>query len=1624
MQEKMASIPSINELNNPFTKTTTANQPLTASQLEQLGFKVPAIHTALAPLPPVTKSGALALERNRDGYSDRGISMRLEPWFDSDWRFGADGQATLRYDILHVSHRDPKRTRVGRVWKPSKGKVQIVESKAWGDETFTLQPAAAATAGELVDRNVLTACENINAMFPTNNMADRAALGTADTSNIRRLINDPSNPVRMLWRMAIMWWQKAYAEHIGTRVVIEHPLDTTRVRFVNSAKTWVGQIAGGGECNWAPLTIVNWVHAVDTVASVLAVAISTQMQVTYAGNKDMPDIFRSWPSIDNLKAMVICGADSANMTLYGSLSAADVWDVAAAWAAQNSKVDLLVEIIEAIGVWVYSPVGGIAPFHMNSVTIGLPAARMRSNFMAPIATKRYEWGEQSGLVHQPPIEKLLLEGLLLNAAWSAATRHVAHLHGLSHPQFLSGGVYRTARSLFALGSGTSSIMMQSEALLNSLGLEGQIGRILNKVGMNENTLSNVEKWCANSDGVQWEEIMPSMPQMPETSALVGLLHPVKLKREQTVYTYKWYTARDLDGVTSPAAAYVALAQLGAASFGMQYYVPAYGHYTWAHSNVAKNYRGVSSDWAFMQPMSFQSVVVETSYYFKDSDGIARAMVGDQLMAQYTHHIVKPQNAPDLMLMDIPAGTIPPDMDDMIPRGSDEGRDESGRVPRGPPGVSKPENLYRPPSPARVEEAASSGLPTAQEQGTSQQGQEQAIKQQAMSPIPSRPDSPVKQTVAPATASEEGVLMVGVLEVPSGSSSDNEESRAGQEPDNGTVKMDQPTIQQQMDKVKGKRPMEPWMEAAQEAEAKAMATVQPQELLVLEAPIKSVTIATERTDRYKPTDVPITTSLKDLFPKAMPLGSKTNEKGTVKYEQILNGIDNEYAALVTRYAPANLSKWEAEKKALEEQRKSTSGIEPKIITSQGPAAELARVVALDIARDAGYAGPLAQELIKHNFSADEFRTEVLMPYHFNPMYTKPNQTMLTHNGYLKAVEVEGEKMLKIKVLCNADKTGNPTAAIANALRKNAVTDPENRDGTQCSHSVEVLLPMAKTDTRANLEMAKAFKNNLVVRKYKIDKFDPITSNDDDAINSYIHALPLNLSNSMRLIKMQQVEHAKEGAPYDASEAWATAVREFRKPKAKGSNGEWRVKSPLAKLNLKAAKYEEENILDALAKAKTARAAAEVDMGQQGVLHNMIKVNADLVDDYAVIAAEVGDIGNNPIMGFLDSVCEVMTKKAATEPNQAIVPPDQVSNWAGYIVRINWTEHIKPVKPEWRVPLLHIVQEALRYALETTHIPSHRIDYIKELQRMKQRTAALTRNPAVDYEEVQQTLKCYERPHLRPRVLKEANTVDVPPITMSVDKLEEMKDLLTVDAVSAILSTGQPLALTLAGLYASARSKQDAEERREVYSKRLALREKIVSKADEELFYKLKTFNMMREDIMTGEADLGMILEMCDLKFTDLDKADQHMVNNILAKQGKYVDALGMIHDKESGDGTQPKNGGEGSAQQEETNAAYTSMRPDDIPENIPHSDAVTLRDQATDRQLVSSTGQDAQTSTSQVDEASSGNKNEGTDFGKNGRGSGQSELGVAEAMHQELHMTGGITQTGVRAAEPLIFEGSQ
>lgn len=595
----------------------------------------PNVRTFQKKMPPRTKAVAVDMGevtvRDADCANNAYTSGEhyWKPCFDvvikkkMDMRFELNGAAEFPYGEEVIT--------IGRKWRVATGGITFKATAAWKLVSIALQPAVAATAGGLIDRNAVAAAEALNVMFPLADPKNKVSLGTDARAVVSRLSGKDIECSAYTWRLAVLYAAKAWAEKldIDDKLVTASQPSAVDVCNVVTADDWHRNI-NRTQVNWVSYSTTAYTRlSADEELSVLVMAAQEQPQFVMGGCS-IPSVLQTFPPIPEIKVQFCGGVASTARDCFNSLTSTQVWDVASEYCKQNGDTEMLSEFTRTIFAMLYAPdKDQVAPYFMGAVELPMPQAKMEAAYLLPISQRILAYGEKNDYVLAPDTKACIANGIIMAAMMHLSIRQVAFGFGMGVRMIRKHPALQRAGLLFVGKRGPTPIMLGARRWTNSIISDVEYGRVFIRASIPGAMTAKLFSWYDMHDSLQWEEIMPAVDKLPPNSGLFAYTSPLGIDDISTLATGDWHHVKSVPKANCSTDAIASLAKHPGIEFAIREFDVASNKWRMLQYNIDKHVNGRTNDWGLHEKVAIENIQLRIHFKFVKTADMRKAYFVDK-----------------------------------------------------------------------------------------------------------------------------------------------------------------------------------------------------------------------------------------------------------------------------------------------------------------------------------------------------------------------------------------------------------------------------------------------------------------------------------------------------------------------------------------------------------------------------------------------------------------------------------------------------------------------------------------------------------------------------------------------------------------------------------------------------------------------------------------------------------------------------------------------------------------------------------------------------------------------------------------------------------------------------------
>lgn len=624
-----------------------------------------------APMPAVAEY-TLSMATPKDGHHH--IAPR-------QWALGSrtlPAHVDLRYGLHGSDRYDVIENKFGHVWGIDYSKPTFkVASSDWNQVSLMPEPALAAVDAPTLDKNLIAAADSITYFFPQHDAA-KMSLGTGERAQVSKLFRANTNPTVFVWRLAALWWSSVFAEMHGDRLVTNSAARELKYTFVSKASEWRDLLATHTGSNVVAITSVNASIDILAITNVLQLAANPQCPVTLAAHGFLPGICSTWPALPNAEIVVTGSVKPSIGLLTPEITPDIIWDTAVLWCVQNSNVELLVELVNTIAMYMFTHSDKwTGPFGMEHTCIQLPEPRMSGYMVLPFTAQIGKYLREGGYVMQPQYKSILMNAVHATAVCRVAFWQVMMNMRILDPLEMETREAEQVRRQFAVTMGMHPLMPYVQHNLGVMGVDASMGWVMlhSQFGVMTKTRASKLSHMSHS-ALQWADVLPATKTIPPNAGVLAYMRPLGIKTEQVSFDRRMHVASVSAGATHAQAIH-SLASIPGCTLYYEKTDRRIIAAEYVRINVGTGTTTSFPDWIDFSALSYGSLMIRPAFYLADARAYYAAMQALAVRRSMQWHILLEQEVGELDLSVFMLDSTAPDM----PR--DGGRSSSHGKPVAP-----------------------------------------------------------------------------------------------------------------------------------------------------------------------------------------------------------------------------------------------------------------------------------------------------------------------------------------------------------------------------------------------------------------------------------------------------------------------------------------------------------------------------------------------------------------------------------------------------------------------------------------------------------------------------------------------------------------------------------------------------------------------------------------------------------------------------------------------------------------------------------------------------------------------------------------------------------------------------
>lgn len=613
-----------------------------------LGTSVPRYTSemTLTEFPTAVSVDPVAPARPSPAELAKPISLQFPFELDSSRTRVRNGGVDLSYKLVrHDGVRPTTEYTVGRTHVPSIAPIAWRTASAVVRQFIHLAPVAAALSADVPDRDVQTATAAIKVLFPQAPQGNES-ISFLSRDVIRNFVGAGFVPDRFVWRLAALYVAAKWCAANDAQMFTGQ-LDLAEATQLQTVGDYDALLSGwdlGVQAVAARFD--GFSDQAGPLLNVLRLAASQRPLLSTTNGVELPTVARFWPPIGRTRVIYL-GPILTGLGNMGALSPELIWEAASLWCSQHGVMQMLHNMVGTVSMLWFSTRAGLAPlFQSDRITLALPECQMAACALIPISQSYVAWRDEFHTVDEPATHLLFHKAAVYSMLVGLGFRTWAYQAGMPYVQWLSHTAAEQSH-IFAEARGTAvgvGAMVQTQAILTSLGASGTLGGILLSASPAWKDVPAMKKWWVqHSSAYQWEEVGNVLTKLPRCSALHGIIVPMKTSK--VLAPGVWYRPGVLADVAAKRRS-VEEALQGLA------YLPDVGlawRITDGHSGTtevhaftrAMNYRNVASDWQFADRFTRDFLSAEIAFRIGSIESALVAHTGPAGQVPWKWYVTRP-----------------------------------------------------------------------------------------------------------------------------------------------------------------------------------------------------------------------------------------------------------------------------------------------------------------------------------------------------------------------------------------------------------------------------------------------------------------------------------------------------------------------------------------------------------------------------------------------------------------------------------------------------------------------------------------------------------------------------------------------------------------------------------------------------------------------------------------------------------------------------------------------------------------------------------------------------------------------------------------------------------------------
>jgi hypothetical protein len=431
----------------------------------------------------------------------------------------------LSFELMASHHGEVKENlKIGRLWSAYyDADWQYSDGGLYPTVKLDLAPAFAGFRHGMQD---IAATRALTAMSAVLKSGPNDIIPDETRAAINSLITSPTQPARMLLRMAVLWVASAIAETADMQLWNHTNNDDNEAIIINSMGQFGIALKAVTKQGVQPLLVnIRGTAEGERYMRIARVLCLNKPAFAMDDSNAPPTITKLWPAIHRARAYQLSQVDQL-ATLAGPISSRDIAIFSSYYARCLNMVDQLEDFLNLACGMAYRPAGSALAGQHSTLILELPPSQLGATILLPVI-QATDTLDSEGILHDmdEPHNRLLY-GAMHAGVFLASLNNVTKASlGDVVGRFRNGldKRIRAHQSRFLARS-----VSGSPAVCSAVALASKVGWGLTF----SDAWLTISTSCGLSNGqafpVEYEELIPWVTAFPNTSAALGIFRPVHL----------------------------------------------------------------------------------------------------------------------------------------------------------------------------------------------------------------------------------------------------------------------------------------------------------------------------------------------------------------------------------------------------------------------------------------------------------------------------------------------------------------------------------------------------------------------------------------------------------------------------------------------------------------------------------------------------------------------------------------------------------------------------------------------------------------------------------------------------------------------------------------------------------------------------------------------------------------------------------------------------------------------------------------------------------------------------------------------------------------------------------------